>query len=100
MFFCVRSRMDEIGRAHASTPVTLARALMCLKKFSFFAFELLTCRKLTPPRAVILLSLSNVFLRSLPYGWMQSPPISRGNSLSFEECLFKMTRPLGILAVV
>ena len=49
---------------------------------------------------MILLSLSNVFLRSLPYGWMQSPPISRGNSLSFEECLFKMTRPLGILAVV
>src|SRR4029434_8339359 len=31
---------------------------------------------------------------------MQSPPVSRGHSLSFEECLFKMTLPLGILAVL
>ena len=31
---------------------------------------------------------------------MQSPPVSRSHSLSFEECLLKMTLPLGILAVV
>src|SRR5438094_4875971 len=31
---------------------------------------------------------------------MQSPPVSRSHSLSFEECLLKMTRLLGILAVV
>jgi membrane fusion protein, multidrug efflux system len=47
-----------------------------------------------------LFSLLNVSLCSLPYGWMQSPPVSRSHSLSFEECLLKMTLPLGILAVV
>jgi multidrug efflux system membrane fusion protein len=31
---------------------------------------------------------------------MQSPSVSRGHSLSFQECLFKMTLPLGILALV
>src|SRR5262245_5858806 len=33
-------------------------------------------------------------------GWMQSPQVSRDHSLSFEECLLKITLPLGILAVV
>ena len=47
-----------------------------------------------------MFSLLNVSLCSLPYGWMQSPPVSRSHSLSFEECLLKMTLPLGILAVV
>ena len=31
---------------------------------------------------------------------MQSPPVSRGHSLSFRECLLKITLLLGILAVV
>src|SRR5215468_10154692 len=31
---------------------------------------------------------------------MQSPPVSRGHSLSFEEWLLKITLPLGIFAVV
>src|SRR4029434_2120420 len=31
---------------------------------------------------------------------MQSPSVSRGHSLSFQERLLKMTLPLGILAVV
>jgi membrane fusion protein, multidrug efflux system len=31
---------------------------------------------------------------------MQSPPVSRGHGLSFQECLLKITVPLGILAVV
>ncbi|PYL23777.1 MAG: hypothetical protein DMF37_08995, partial [Verrucomicrobia bacterium] len=50
--------------------------------------------------ATQVFNLLNVFLCSLPYGWMQSPPVSRGHSLSFEECLLKMTLPFGILAVV
>jgi membrane fusion protein, multidrug efflux system len=33
-------------------------------------------------------------------GRMQTPSVSRGHSLSFQECLSNMTVPLGILAVV